>query len=111
MTGHEIARKTRRFLGGTARLLLAGPALLLGSGLTEIAAAISAACRWIEGATPRGTARVATADETGPDLLTYRRAARVLFAGGFDTAAIADLLTESEADVARWVCKRPEVRP
>lgn len=109
MTGTDTARATWRFVCSTGRLVLVGPLVLVGSALTDVAAALNDGFAWLEG-TPSVPvpARRAPTDDSGPDLLAYRRAARVLYAGGFDTAAIADLLTESEADVARWVCKRSD---
>ena len=93
----------RAMIGGTLRLVLAGPPLALGAIFTGVARFVDETCLRIEGKPAPVPVRVAP-KRSRCEAIDYQRGARVLYACDFDTAAIAELLTCDEADVARWVC-------
>ena len=116
----------RAMIGGTLRLVLAGPPLALGAIFTGVARFFDETCLLIEGGGVDDTTRTTTeyrhnkgaiyiqtkawrlvaSPPAAPRMETidYQRGARVLYASEFDTAAIAELLSCDESNVARWVC-------
>ena len=104
----------RRLLGGILRVCLARPPLTLGLLFTGVSELADRFCVSIEGPLKGPTLSASTnatpSLKPEPAGIDAQRAARVLFARGFDTVDIAELLTMHEADVSRWVCRRGEER-